>query len=417
MIQLWLGIALLTVLALSFVFIPFIKANRAQKNAETVGRTHKNIEIFEERLAELDVERVAGNLQDHDYNELKLELEKNLLEDASDDEKTVLPMQVGSRQLVAVTLMALLIPVISFGLYFQYGSAQQLQVALEGPEQVQFASGEQPTVEEALQMLVSELEKNPDNAEGWYILATTYMNVGEFEKGVSGFKRVLELLPEDAPQYVGVMGQYAQGLYFAKGGKMDEEVRQQIQRTLDREPLEVTALGLLGIDAFEQSRLEDAIAYWRKALVNAEPAAAESIKSGIQRALEQLATEGKPIPDVPELVNASIQLQVSIAPQLLDKVTPDQTVFVFAKPVGGRMPVAAVRLTVAELPKMITLDDSLAMTPQAKLSLQSEVEIGARISFTGQPQATVGDLQSATVLVSVKDSSEAVMLSIDQIVQ
>jgi cytochrome c-type biogenesis protein CcmH len=417
MIQLWLGIALLTLLALSFVFIPFIKANRAQKNAEAVGRTHKNIEIFEERLAELDVERDAGNLKINEYDELKLELEKNLLEDASGEEKSVSSMPLGSKQLMTVALMALLIPVMAFGLYFQYGSARQLQVAIEGPAQMPFASGEQPTVEEALQMLVSELEKNPDNAEGWYILATTYMNVGQFEKGVSAFKRVLELLAEDAPQYVGVMGQYAQGLYFAKGGKMDEEVRQQIQRTLDREPLEVTALGLLGIDAFEQSRLEDAIAYWRKALVNAEPAAAESIKSGIQRALEQLATAGKPVPDVPELVSASIQLQVSIAPEFRDKVTPDQTVFVFAKPVGGRMPVAAVRLTVADLPKMITLDDSLAMTPQAKLSLQPEVEIGARISLTGQPQATAGDLESATVVVSVKDSSEAVMLSIDQIVQ
>ena len=181
--------------------------------------------------------------------------------------------------------------------------------------------------------------------------------------------------------------------------------------------MEVTALGLLGIDAFEQSRLEDAIAYWRKALTNAEPGAAESLKTGIQRALEQLAKEGKVVPDIPELASASIQLEVAIDPQLIAKLDAEQTVFVFAKPVGGRMPVAAVRLTVGELPKMITLDDSLAMTPQAKLSLHPRVEIAARISMTGQPQASAGDLQSATVIVSVNELSEPVSLLIDQIVQ
>lgn len=417
MIQLWVGIALLTLLALAFVFVPFIQARKAQTTAINTDRTRKNIDIFEERLAELDVERLAGNLEDKDYAELKLELEKNLLEDAVEEAAPVISSSIGSKQLVAVTVMALLIPVIAFGLYFQHGSARQLQLSMEHPEQLRFKDGEQPTVEEAIQMLVNELEANPENAEGWYILATTYMSLGEYDKGVDSFKHVLDVLPEDATQYVGVMGQYAQGLYFAKGGKMDEEVRQQIQLTLDREPLEVTALGLLGIDAFELGHLEDAIGYWRKALQNAEPSAADSLKAGIQRALEQLAQQGKAVPDVPELVSASVQLVVSIDPQLSGKISADQTVFVFAKPVGGRMPVAAMRLTVGELPKTIILDDSLAMTPQAKLSLHPHIEIGARISMSGQPQASSGDLQSATVQVAVKELTESVSLLIDQVVE
>lgn len=417
MIQLWVGITLLTLLALAFVFVPFIQARKAQTTAISTDRTRKNIDIFEERLAELDAERVAGNLEDEDYAELKLELEKNLLEDAADEAQPVISSSIGSKQLVAVTVMALLIPVMAFGLYFQHGSARQLQMSMEHPEQLRFKDGEQPTVEEAIQMLVNELEANPENAEGWYILATTYMSLGEYDKGVDSFKHVLDVLPEDATQYVGVMGQYAQGLYFAKGGKMDDEVRQQIQLTLDREPLEVTALGLLGIDAFELGRLEDAIAYWRKALQNAEPSAADSLKAGIQRALEQLAQQGKAVPDVPELVSASVQLVVSIDPQLSGKISADQTVFVFARPVGGRMPVAAMRLTVGELPKTIILDDSLAMTPQAKLSLHPNVEIGARISMSGQPQASSGDLQSAIVKVAVKELTESVNLLIDQVVE
>ncbi len=191
MIQLWVGIALLTLLALAFVFVPFIQARKAQTTAISTDRTRKNIDIFEERLAELDAERVAGNLEDEDYAELKLELEKNLLEDAADEAQPVISSSIGSKQLVVVTVMALLIPVMAFGLYFQHGSARQLQMSMEHPEQLRFKDGEQPTVEEAIQMLVNELEANPGNAEGWYILATTYMSLGEYDKGVDSFKHVL----------------------------------------------------------------------------------------------------------------------------------------------------------------------------------------------------------------------------------
>ncbi len=419
MIELWLGITVLTMLALAFIFVPFFQARKLGNQASVaVDRKAKNIAIFKERLVELDLEKDGGNLQPAEYDALKLELERTLLDDASEQTSKSAPLVVGNKQLLTVALLAMIIPTGAFGLYYHYGSAHELQVALEQPEAMKaFANGQQPTVEEAIAMLVSELEKKPDNPEGWYILATTYMNIGDFEKGRDSFVKVLEILPNDAAQYVGVMGQYAQALYFAKGGKMDDEVRQQVKRTLDREPLEVTSLGLLGIDSFEQKKYEEAITFWRQALANAEPAAADSLKAGVRRAMDELAALGKPVPDVPELKSVAIQLTIDIAENLRSSLKPDQTVFVFAKPVSGRMPLAAVRLTVAELPKLITLDDSLAMTPQAKLSMHPEVTVGARISMSGQPQASKGDLQASELQVIVKDAKEPLTLMIDQIVQ
>jgi cytochrome c-type biogenesis protein CcmH len=133
--------------------------------------------------------------------------------------------------------------------------------------------------------------------------------------------------------------------------------------------------------------------------------------------MDELVALGKPVPDVPELQSIAIQVRVDIDPKLRAQLNPDQTVFVFAKPVGGRMPLAAVKLTVGELPKQITLDDSLAMTAQAKLSMHPEITVGARISMSGQPQASQGDLQSSELQVIVKDTKEPLTLMIDQIVQ
>jgi cytochrome c-type biogenesis protein CcmH len=213
------------------------------------------------------------------------------------------------------------------------------------------------------------------------------------------------------------MGQYAQALYFANDGKMNDAVRTQVTATLERDPNEMTALGLLGIDAFEQQRYAEAIEFWAKALVKAEPGAAESLKSGIRRAQQELQALGEPVPDIAGLEPAQIRLAVSLAQELGSTLSPDQAVFVFARPVGGRMPLAAVRLKVSDLPVEVVLDDTQAMTPQARLSGVDEVEVGARISLTGTPEPKPGDLFAILSPVSVRGQTQALDLVIDQVVE
>lgn len=417
MIQLWAGIALLTLLALAFIFLPFAKTRKQHEAA--IDRTEENIHIFKERLAELEAERDAGTLQPAAFDELKLELEKNLLEDAEGQPSSVNAESttvVGKPQLMAVMLIAILIPIMGLGLYHQYGNADLVELTLNRQDQPFAKEGRQPTVEEVVGLLEAELAKKPDNAEGWYVLATTYMNIGEFTKATEAFQKVLLILPSESPQYPLVMGQYAQALYFVNGDVTDE-VRQQIELTLEREPNEVTALGLSGIDQYSQGNFNQAISVWRKALEFAEPEAAESIKNGIRSALTSLEEAGEPLPDVPELVDVALPLTVSISSELLAQLSPDQPVFIFARAVGGKIPVAAARFTVKDLPITISLDDSMAMTPQMRLSSQSEVEVGARISMSGQPQASPGDLASPLLTVTVAELEEPLNLLIDHVVQ
>jgi cytochrome c-type biogenesis protein CcmH len=81
-------------------------------------------------------------------------------------------------------------------------------------------------------------------------------------------------------------------------------------------------------------------------------------------------------------------------------------VFIFAKAApNGRMPLAAERKQVKDLPYQFTLDDSKSMSPQARLSGAAQVVISARISKSGNAIAQPGDLQgqSAPVALGVKD--------------
>ncbi|MFC6669744.1 c-type cytochrome biogenesis protein CcmI [Marinobacterium aestuariivivens] len=418
MAGLWTGIALLTALAVAFVLLPLLRARRLAQQELAEERDRQNIDIFRERLAELEQERSVGNLADGDFAELKLELERGLLEDVGDQPRRSQTASVSGGQWLTGVLLALLVPAIAFGLYWQLGSAPKLQLALERQAQPDPFDGRTPTLEEAVGRLEQELEANPENPEGWYLLATTYMGVGRYSDGVAAFARVLEQLPKDAPQYAGVMGQYAQALYFANEARMSERVRSQVEATLALDPWEVTSLGLLGIDAFESQRYAEAIGHWAKALQQADDAAAAgSLRAGIRRAQQELAALGQPVPEVPGLEAAEIRVAVRLGEGVGQDLAPDQTVFVFARPVGGRMPLAAVRLQVSDLPSEVVLDDSLAMTPEARLSSVDEVEVSARISLSGTPAAQSGDLYGTLSPVAVQGQAGVLELVIDQVVE
>jgi cytochrome c-type biogenesis protein CcmH len=86
--------------------------------------------------------------------------------------------------------------------------------------------------------------------------------------------------------------------------------------------------------------------------------------------------------------------RVSLAPELAGRVQPDDTVFIFARPLqGSRMPVALMRRKARELPLEFKLDDSMAMVPDIKLSMLAKVAVGARVSRRGDATPHAGDLQ------------------------
>jgi cytochrome c-type biogenesis protein CcmH len=417
MTALWLGIALLSLLAVAIILLPVYRARQSEATTiSDVDRRELNITIYQERLSELDAELTAGNLDRDNYDSLKLELERNLLQDVDETESSSAKQLTVTRQsIITAFLLAILIPTAGLALYSHYGRSADLSLAMNQPADP--FNGKKPTVDEAISALQDRLKQEPENPEGWYLLANTLMSMQNFKGAAEGYANALKYLPEDAPQYAGVNGQYAQALFFASNGKMNDQIRNQVNKTLALEPFEVTALGLLGIEAYESGNYRDAMEFWQKGLRNATGEQADSLKSGVRSAREKLIAAGEAVPDLPELAETKLELMVSLSPELASRVKPDMTVFIFARPVGGRMPLAAKRLTVADLPVSLVLDDSLSMSPDALLSSADQVEVVARISASGQPRPAAGDLSGMISPVAVHDQVDILELSIDQIVE
>ncbi|HEY6610740.1 MAG TPA: c-type cytochrome biogenesis protein CcmI, partial [Pseudomonas sp.] len=368
----WLAAGVLLLAALAFVLIPLLRGRRAQAEED---RTALNVALYQERIAELEAQHAAGALDAAQLDMGRSEAARELLADAEQAEGT---RRVLGRWLPLV--MALLVPLAGLGLYLHWGASDALKLRDE------LATAPQ-NIEEMTARLEETVRLQPDQAEAWYFLGRTYMAQQRPQDAAPAFGRAAEL----AGRQPELLGQWAQALYFAEGQKFTAQVRSLSEEALKLDPQEVTTLGLLGIAAFEEQRYADAMGYWQRLVAVLEPndPSREAIQGGIERAREQLAARGEQVPEAPAAVAAvQLKVKVSLAPELADKVQPDDSLFIFARAASGPpMPLAAKRLKVSDLPVEVSLSDSDAMMPQLKLSNFAEIQLVARISRAGSPMA------------------------------
>lgn len=420
MLQFWVLAALLILLALLFVVEPLVRARRHRIRQEqmNVERRAQNIAIFRHRLAELDEEKAMGHLDDSQYDALKAELEATLLTDVEGEESQAL--QAGTTRMRRLALVLVItVPLVSLGLYFKWG-------AYEGVEQrLLIAQMEQaegvPDVEELLTQLETRLHENPNNPEGWFMLARTRMSLGQYAQSAEAFLQLAKLLESEPREAAAIYGLYAQALYFASQGTFDQSVMGAIKEALDRNPEEINSIGLLGIRAFEEGNYAQAAQYWEKVLeLNPDGPNSDAVRGGIERARAliaenelQAASGSLPDTDAPQL-----QVTVSLDPALNGQVSPTDTLFIYARELNGSpMPVAIVRKQVQDLPLTVNLDDSTAMGPMAKLSSLEQVEVVARISKQGTPTANPGDLQGVIAPVQVTPGAQSLEMVISDVIQ
>lgn len=113
---------------------------------------------------------------------------------------------------------------------------------------------------------------------------------------------------------------------------------------------------------------------------------------------------------------ASVSGKISLSPALVGKASPTDTVFILARAAQGpRMPLAVFRKQVKDLPLEFTLDDSMAMQPQMKISSFDQVVVAARVSKSGGAMSQPGDFEG--VSAAVKPGAKGLNIVIDTIVK
>lgn len=373
----------------------------------TEGRVTANARLYEEHVAELQKQLENGDITEEEFAALKLEQQKALLQDAA-PERPVQFKRDGAMLLIA---FAVLTPLLSWVAYQQLGAKADWDIY---QAVVDWRDGNRQGAEFETQLrhdLAQRLEERPDNSQNWYLLATLAMNVQDYDQAVAALQRITELEPESSR----IMAELAQAQFLQAGNKVTSEVRRNTQRALEIQPDMPTALGLAGIDAFQQGYFQRAIDYWSKAvqLLGEEAPGAQALMNGIARAKAELEAGGK----VAEMPSAADGETLTVSVKLAEgvEVDPSATVFVYARAFeGARMPLAIQRFPAKELPKTVTLTESMAMAPGMTMSRFEQLEVVARVSRSGNAVSQSGDWQATQGPVTLTEEGAEVDLTISE---
>ncbi len=299
------------------------------------------------------------------------------------------------RRLVLGAALAAAALTLGIGLYLRF--VQSPAAPLGAPPTVaSAASAAHPLSAEQLEQSVATMRErvkaSPDDANAWAMLAHSQEMLGNYADASASYARLVELRPKD-PQ---VLADAADALALANGRVLAGAPVQLIERSLALDPNNLKALSLAATAAFERKDPTAAIGYWQRARAQiTDPTLAQEVDASIALARAQQARAASGVGDV-------VSGRIVLSDKLKDRVAAGDTLFIFARPAeGSRMPVALTRKRAGELPLAFKLDDSMAMVPQNRLSMQTRVVIGARISKRGDATPKSGDLQGFSEPVSV----------------
>lgn len=404
----WLMAVLLIALVLAFLLPPLLR-NRTG-DASPVSRAASNLAVFRDQLAELDSDLAAGTLDKDQWETARADLQRGLLEDVGGPAAGA--PALSKRSLAAVIAVAVTVPLVSMLLYLGVGNPGAMdplkrQAGAQGaPHEL---SPEQ--MEGMLARLAQRMESNPGDIEGWVMLARSYGAIGRWSDSAAAFAKAEALMPKDAQ----LLADYADTLAMAQGQRLQGKPEELIQRALKADGNNLKALALAGTVGFEKGDYAKAIDYWSRILpmLPADSEMEKSVRSSIQEAQSKLGGAAKSVvalnQDKPaDAVKAAkpvaaggkaltLSGTIKLASALAARARPDDTVFVLARPAeGSRMPLAAVRIKVKDLPMSFSFDDSMAMSPSAKLSDFAQVVVAARVSRSGNVMPEKGDLEGVS---------------------
>jgi cytochrome c-type biogenesis protein CcmH len=326
------------------------------------------------------------------------------------------------------------------GGYAWLGRWDAWSVGPESARQANTPAAQAQQVEAMVARLAERLKQEPNNAQGWLMLGRSYAAMERHAEAVPALRKAIELNPKDAQAYADL----ADAVGMVNGRSLEGEPAELVAKALALDPQHLKALALAGTMAFQKGDYARAVKHWETAVAQAEPGSelVRNLQDGIAQARQRghlPPGEANAQPRAPANAPANapaaamaeapapaaaagpaeVSGRVSLAPALKGQVSPEDTVFVFARAAQGpRMPLAIVKKQVKDLPFDFKLDDSLAMSPAARLSGAAQVVVGARISKSGNAMPQPGDLQGLTApLAPTGAQARGLAIEINQPVQ
>ena len=388
--------------ALLLILPPLLGAG-ARKRRQQAQQSTMVLTVLREQLAELDADLASGQIDAASHAKSREELERRALEEGEAAAEAADSADVRPSRSWAIG-MGLTIPAVAVAVYLAIGEPDALDPANLTTQQ----GFTREQVTEMVGQLVARLEQEPNNVEGWTMLARTYVVLEDYPKALAAYARLGALTPKDPD----VLTDWAD-VTAVVSGSVQGEAEALVQRALEVAPDHVKALALAGTAAYQRGDFAGAASHWERILAQIPPGneMAAGVRDSINNARERagmapLAADEGAAPATTTALTASGRLELAEA--LGDKVAPDDVVFVFARGEAGGPPLAALRFTARELPLDFSFDGASMM--MGDMPVPERIIVAARVAKGGDATARSGDLEGASAAVAPDTSGLRVVI-------
>ena len=413
MVLFWTLAALMAALAVAFVVTPLLRARVA--SAPTTAEA--NLEVLRSQRRELEADVASGTLAPAARDEALAELQLRAAQDIQGDDR---PVAARRKPWALAASVALLLPVLAFGLYLKLGQPRAADPAVMA---MMKGSPDAQQVTQLVETLAQKVRERPDDARGWQLLARSMAALGRYQESADAYAHLVTLQPKDAT----VLADYADVLGMAQGRSLAGKPTELAKAALAIEPDHPKALALAGTAALDGGDYKAALGYWQHLEATMPPDApdASQVKQVIDEIRQRASQAGQRLPTPAAVAKAEAPAKVAsaggvtgtvtVAPEIAPRIKGGETLFIYARAENGpRMPLAIVRTSARELPMKFALDDSQAMAPTMKLSGATAVRIEARVSASGNAMPQAGDVVGTSDVV--KPGAQGVKVLLDKVV-
>lgn len=257
MIVFWTGVIALIAVSLVFLIAPLVRKRRVA----APPRTEYDVAVFSEQLREVEKDIDRGLLDDTQAESARTEIKRRLLAAAGEDKEEIAHKPGGAvtSNLGLVLLLAIVIPAGALGMYRYVGSP--------GVADMPLATRTDPALQEAkkrteITRLVSQLEQkldaNPNNIEGWELLANAYESMERYADSAQALNRIVQLTDRD-PE---ALSAYGEGLTMANKFAVTPVAKAVFEEAYKKDPTDARAPYYLGLAAAQEGDNRKAIDIW-----------------------------------------------------------------------------------------------------------------------------------------------------------
>ena len=221
--MIWIVFGLMTAAVIAALLIPVVKwgarAARADRNAYDRA-------VFRDQLAELERDAARGMIGPSEAEAARNEIARRLIAVSG-----VESGESGAARTApwAALALAALVPLVALPIYLKTGNPGLPDVPLAQ----RMAEAEAKGDFDALIVKVEQhLAKNPDDLEGWKVLAPNYSRAMRWEDAADAYRNILRLAPPDAA----TLTAYGESMVMANEGMVPAAAHEQFRKALTLDP-------------------------------------------------------------------------------------------------------------------------------------------------------------------------------------